>query len=327
MRFAEKSTKGLMIIYSTAPSRISLLGGGSDLDSYAKLYGGKVLSMAINLRTHVTLKTNDDIWGETKHHYPPNCDPKLLYAILDKYGMNGLHHARVMSSFDGEIGAGLGSSASFAVAMIAALRRYQKLSMDKNIIAQEAANMEIDTMGWYGGRQDQYASTYGGCNLILFNKEVKVTQLERSVCEKLQEWMVLIYLGGKRDSYKIQKKLEKLTKKQKQTMDAIKAYVIGGIVALHAGNMELFADILDCTWQLKKEFNPQKGNENADDIYEVAKRNGAIGGKLLGAGGGGYFICMVDPIWRKQFISCMADHGIEETDFNISWDGVSTRII
>lgn len=316
-----------MRVMSTAPARISLFGGGSDIEPYASEYGGKVISMAINIRQHVEFSTGDDMWNASGHEFPANADPQLFYRIMDQYGLNGMHHGRLISFFDGVIGAGLGSSASSAVCLIAVLRKIKGLSLDRYQIAHEAWDFEVNKLGWQSGKQDQYASAFGGLNLIEFGKTVRITPIACQKVDALLSWSFLTYVGGQRTSHLLQKQFSQITDAKKQAFTEMKNKIIAARVYIEKGYIEGVAELLHDAWELKKKTNPVVTNKKIDQIYEYALEKGAYGGKLLGAGQGGYMYFLVPPSQRSSFAAAMKKRGFEEIDFAIDWNGVDSRVV
>lgn len=315
-----------MIIESMSPARISLAGGGTDIGEYASKYGGLVLSMAINIRASVQLLTDDDAWAQASHLLPFDADPTLTYLILDRYGLNGMHApVRVKSKFDGIIGAGLGSSAAYAVALIAALRKYKGLPIVLDDIANEAYEIEVNELNWYGGKQDQYASVYGGFNLIFIDRKVTAQSTNPDLIKNLLPYLVLVYAGGQRNSYKIQSQNKELTPERVKHLDTTKLMVEEMISILELNQYNKIGLLLDKAWQLKKQASPGATNEKIDRIYAKAIELGAEGGKILGAGGAGYMLFFVRPEKRKGFLENMNKEGIEEVDFDLDENGLEVR--
>ena len=314
-----------MRIIATAPTRISLAGGGTDVDPYRKLYGGCVINMAINIYQHVELGTHDDMWAMSQKI--PD-DPTLFYKILTIYDRDGMHKACVQSYFDGIIGAGLGSSGSAAVALIGALRKEQNKPMDREYVAYQAFDIEVNKLKWYGGRQDQYAAAYGGLNLIEFGKDddTAITPFSMYEAERLKEWMVLFYVGKRQTtSGKIQQNFKKLSKQQIAFLDLMKKRVDGIGYLIQDCNFKAFGKAIDELWQYKKESNKNVSNSNIDDIYSFALKHGAVGGKIMGAGSGGYMVFICNPNKQENLIKKMAKRGIEDIDFSICYNGLNVR--
>lgn len=318
-----------MIIKASAPSRISLFGGSTDLPEYYDTYGGVVISLAINLRTTISLYQGADSWGHPGTKFPQKANPDLYYSILTSQGLGGHHAATSQSSFDGVIGAGLGSSASFAVALLTAIKKANGEVINRREIAELAWEAE-QKIGRTGGKQDQYAASYGGGNMILFypnNKEINIIGYERRVLDRLNNSLVLFYTGGTRSSSTFQKKLTTLTEGQLSSLAAIKKFAFQAHKALLKGNIVTLGKLLHESWEAKKALNPNISSSKIDDIYTFARKHGALGGKLCGAGGCGYMVFIVPDKRRKQFVDKMQEKNLEETDFSISYEGLEGRIV
>jgi D-glycero-alpha-D-manno-heptose-7-phosphate kinase len=241
--------------------------------------------------------------------------------------MGGMHHATVETSFEGIIGAGLGSSGSFSVALVGALLRNAGKTPYRDLVAETAWDIEVNDLGWYGGKQDQYAAAFGGLNFITFGARVKVIPAERKHGDALLKWLLLVYIGGERESRKIQQPFKHLTEEKIAQLDQIKELALKGAQALVDLDMELLGQFIDESFELKRKVNPKVSNKKIDSIYEYAKENGAIGGKIIGAGEAGYMIFLISPTKRKQLVEKLAKKGIEEVDFCIDWTGLETRIL
>lgn len=314
-----------MKILAQAPSRVSLFGGGTDIPSYYSLHGGQVISMAINLRTHLKIFVGEDLFGHNGNSFPYNADPKLFHAIFTKYGLGSMHHVGIRSEFDGLIRSGLGSSASASVALIGGLYRHVGKKLDRAKIAEEAWDIEVNSLGWYGGKQDQYAASYGGMNLIEFGDKVKVTPFDREAAERIAFSMVLFHIGGTRDSKDIQKGFKQLTRLQMNTLHQIKRSVITAKNHIEFNYIKGFGQLMNEVWELKKKSNKGVSNSEIDSIYEYAMQCGALGGKILGAGQAGYMLFITED--RNKFIKKMAKRDLYDVDFSIDYNGVETRII
>ena len=235
------------------------------------------------------------------------------------------HHSKIETSFDGLIGAGLGSSASFSVALLAAIKRSKDERIENRTKLAQEAWMEENKMGWFGGKQDQVAAAHGGLNVITFGKNIELAGFNRMIGDNLLQYLHLFYTGGKRDSYKIQRKLEKLSPDKIHYLNQLKDIAIIGQKALFDGRMELVGKLLHASWEAKKGLGVS--NEKIDRIYEKGKKAGAIGGKLLGAGESGYMVFFVPPQKKEKFLEEMIKIHLERVDFEVDYQGVSTRIL
>lgn len=312
-----------MKILSVAPTRIGLFGGGTDLPEYASRFGGLVINMAINLRSHFTLFTGDDIYDpEAQNSVPYLGKREFVYAFREEFGINDMHLSKFNSSFDGLLEAGLGSSASSAVSIIGAINKAKNLGMSLDEIAEKAWDIEVNKLKMYGGRQDQFAAAYGGFNIMKFYENiVTVEPLETpfTYSNKLLSSFVLFYTGENRKSAVIQEGFKKLTKDQVWALDRIKDLAFKAIDPIAKGDYIKVGALLDEAWEWKKLSNKGVTNPEIDAIYSKAKDLGAYGFKCCGAGGGGFAICIINPKERQEFIKKL---GLEWYDFSIDFNGL-----
>lgn len=317
-----------MKVIASSPARISLLGSGTDVAPYRDLYGGEVLSLAINIRTSILLYSDDEIWEKVNHSIPFEANPALLYEILDHFHLTGTKHVRIESSFGGFISAGLGSSASFTVALIAAIAKYKGLvGLRREDIADLAYEIEVNELGWAGGKQDQFAAAMGGLNHFEFaGEKTTIATLQRKYAEQLASWMVLCYIGKRKESRKIQKGLETLTDTKRQALHNIKKMVPYVTACLMAEDYSELGTIIHESWELKKTTN-DVSTPDIDQLYDYARKHGATGGKILGAGQGGYMVFIVSPEKRRYFVDKMLERGVEDVDFSPDYNGVEARIL
>jgi D-glycero-alpha-D-manno-heptose-7-phosphate kinase len=316
-----------MIIKASTPCRISLFGGGTDIPEYAEKYGGIVISFAINLRQYITLYTDSDIFSHPEANtFPHDATPAYLYKILEEYGLNSGHFIKIDSKCDAVLKAGLGSSSAAGVALIGAINKAKNLKLSIDQIAQKAWEIETQKMGWYAGKQDAWASVHGGSNIIEFNNTVKTMRLTNENIKLVKESMVLFYIG-KRKVINPQEGLRNLTMKQIETLHNIKKTTIKSLKYIKKGDYNSIGKMLDKYWEIKKQVNRAISNERIDIIYKKARDEGAIGGKLLGAGGGGYMFFIIDPNKKHVFIKNLYKINIENVDFDIDKQGLDSRII
>src|SRR3990167_11146376 len=163
----------MAIIKAIAPCRISFIGGGSDTEPFASTFGGATVSLAINIRQTFTLFTGDEMWQHRGEHVVPyDCNLDFVYAFRKRFGVDGMHHNKFKSESDGGIRGGIGSSAAISVAIVGALAKSQGKTMSRSEIANLAWDIEVNDLGLFGGRQDQYSATFGGLNLFEFTDKV-----------------------------------------------------------------------------------------------------------------------------------------------------------
>lgn len=315
-----------MKILSTAPTRVSLYGGGTDLGEYAEKYGGVVINLAINLRQKMILYTEDNIWEIRENVFPANANPHFLYKVLEEFKINGGHHIRIQSFFDGVIGAGLGSSSSAIVCLLGAINRIKNLNLTKEQIAFEAFRLENQILGKYGGKQDQWASAFGGFNQLIIKNNVLIYTLPKDCINKILPYLVLFYTGNTRESTTIQSGFKQLTPEHKEALDKIKDIAIRSVEYIKKGDIEIMAELLKESWELKKQSNKGVSTNKIDELYQKGIENGALAGKILGAGGGGYMLFIIRNK-RQEFIEKMLKVGLEETDFSCDFNGLEVRIL
>lgn len=318
-----------MIITSSAPARLSLGGGGTDVPPYCFSHGSLVLNMAINIRSHFTLYTYPHTLEYLKENeVPRNGDKNFVYAFLDEFNHKSWHDSKFYSSFDGFLQAGLGSSASSGVSFVSALSLEQGLKLSKLEIALKARGIEVDRLGLFSGYQDFIASSYGGVNIIKIDKVkgIEVTQLDKGYVDSLLPWVTLFYAGGTRISAKIQEGLKKPSQSQIKALTKMKQLCFKSIEALDKKNIALFGSLLHQTWEFKKQSNKNVSNRWIDHIYNLALKSGALGGKLCGSGGQGYMFLVTPPDKQKDLIANLGRIGVIDIPFAIDYEGVTTTI-
>lgn len=267
----------------------------------------------------------------TKTIVPPDGNPDFIYKILTKYGLgSGAHLSSVQSFYDGYLNSGLGASASAAVLLVALISKAKKLGLSKEQIAETAWHLETEELGLYGGRQDQYAAALGGFNSLLFVPgRLEVLPLGETFADKIVPAISLFYTGHNRKDPKIQEGLKELTPERIETLDAIKMMAVDGSKALVAGDIEKVGSLLDQSWELKKKSNKGVSTPEIDKAYEQAKKLGAYGGKVCGAGGGGFMYFVTDPTKKAEFVASLIkeNKSLEHWDFEVDYTGVNTREI
>ncbi len=305
-----------MVFYSKVPLRISFAGGGTDVSPYCNLYGGAVLNAAISLYAHSSIELLDEqvIVLEEPLHMPEThslgnplpIDGTFSFAkgvinrIQKDFGLPK-HGFRLSSFVDVPLGSGLGTSSTLVVAIISAFNKYLSLGLNNFEIAHYAYDIERNDLGFAGGRQDQYAAAFGGINFIEFRTDdtVHITPLHLpdQQLHYLANHIVLYYTSVSRLSSAIiieqQKNVMENNAFSVTAMHHIKEQAVKMQAALLTGNTDKLGALLEEGFREKKRMAANISNPFIEHIYETAKKAGASGGKISGAGGGGFmfFYC------------------------------------
>ena len=288
-----------MIITKT-PFRVSFCGGGSDIADFYREYGGCVLSTTINKYMYLMLHPYFDE-NKTSLKYSQNemvediqmIDHSIFRCVLNEKQIKGVE---ISSTADVPSGTGLGSSSSFTVGLLHTLACYEGKYLSKGELAKEACRVEIEKLGAPIGKQDQYAAAYGGLNFIRFHKNDMVSVdpiiTKRDTIQELENNLVMFYTGLTHDANAILTHQKKNISQKAKADNLLRMCELAEYMKTSLENNELsnFGDILNESWQKKKELAGGISNQAIDDLYECAMQNGALGGKLLGAGGGGFLL-------------------------------------
>jgi len=327
-------------VRARAPLRIGIAGGGTDVDPYASQKGGCVLNTTINKHAYCTITPRR---GRTLHvrssYYglyeaPLDGGPLKLDGNMDLIKAVA-NHFEIKDGFDiliesdAPAGSGLGGSSTMMVAMISAVSNWLRVGMDHDEIAKLAYRLEREDIGLKGGKQDQYAAAYGGFNLMDIDaKGVRVhkVDIDDDVADELQYRSVLCYTGTSRESAEIiSSQIESFNRKENEkALDESKRLAKEIGAALVKGDIEKAGELLHESWGYKKQFSEKVSNESINKLYDIAMKNGAIGGKVSGAGGGGfmYYICEYDK--KAAVAQELQRHGAIVTDFMFDPKGVTS---
>lgn len=330
-----------MYIRSRAPLRISFCGGGTDVSPYPEEKGGVVLSTTIDKYAYASLRPVDDgTIKVTSLDYDIvakyNAD-ELLYdgeldlvkAAINKFGAN--QGMELFLHSDAPPGSGLGSSSTMVVCLIGALKHLLKRPLTEYEIAELAYEVERKDLGIQGGMQDQYAATFGGFNFIEFlGKTVIVNPLriKQDILNELNYRLLLCYTGRTRLSARIlEHQTESYVRKEEQVvkaLDALKELTIEMKNALLQGRLNDFGYLLHEAWLNKKNLDANISSSHIDALYEAARQLGATGGKILGAGGGGYLLVFC-PFDKKHLIAQRLEElGGQAVEFSFDLAGLQT---
>ncbi len=322
-----------MIITKT-PFRISFCGGGSDMPDFYREYGGCVLSTSINRYMYITMHPYFDK-NKTAVKYSQteivdniaNIDHSIFKHVLNEKGISGVE---IVSTADVPSGTGLGSSSAFTVGLLHTLYCYQGKYVSKGRLAEESCVIEIDKLGNPIGKQDQYAAAYGGLNFISFHKDdtvsVEPIVTKSETLKELQANLVMFYTGVTHDANKIlaQQKRNLNMAASKDNLIQMCRLARQMKHALEKNELSDFGNTLNEGWYRKRELSGEISNPEIDRWYDIAVNNGALGGKLLGAGGGG-FLLFYCPKERQEKLEKAL--GLERFDFSFEHDGSSVIYI
>lgn len=319
------------MIITRTPFRISFVGGGSDLASFYKRSQGAVLSVAINkymyISSHQYFEPNQIRVKYSKTETVSNLsqmEHPILRTVLEKFKVKG--GLEISSIADVPSGTGMGSSSSFTVGLLHNLYAFQNKIVNKEILAQEACEVEIDLLKEPIGKQDQYAAAYGGMNIFRFYENDSVTteqlHLSSSVLQSLEDNLLMFYIGNQRKASDILKEQNINTATQKDKFAALEEMV--KLVeelkkCLYSAHLNDFGKILHENWLLKKQLAGSISSTHIDDIYETAIKNGASGGKLLGAGGGGFMLFYCEKEKQPQLTKAL--NQLRQFDFSFDHEG------
>ena len=327
------------MIVARAPFRISLGGGGTDLPSYYSKHGGFILSAAINKYVFISmnrLKIEDFIRVKYSQTELVNSADEIQHPLfresLKFTGVNGGIEISAMA--DVPAGTGLGSSGSFLVALLTALHAFKRENIPTQALAEEACHIEIDLVGQPVGKHDQYLATFGGitCLDIATDGSVTVTPLKISFhnMEEFRNNVLLFYTGILRRSFDILAEQRKDT--QQDSMEVVeslhKTKELGLEIksALEYGNLDRFGELLHVHWENKKRRSGKISNPDIDRWYEIAKANGALGGKIMGAGGGGFFMFYCPNDHKAQLRAALAKTGLREMPYDFDFEGAKVLV-
>ncbi len=320
------------MIITRTPFRISFAGGGSDLKEYYLNHGGAVVSVSIDkyvyLSAHPYFFKDGFLLKYSQHEHVDDVEKishRIIKQVFKDYSMQGIDFN---SSADIPSGTGLGSSSAFTVGLINLCNSYKSLYMGKEDIAKLASEVEIEKLGEPIGKQDQYACAVGGLNFIEFNPDETVG-IEKIIMKKdklleLGKNLLMFYTGSTRSASEI-------LQKQKQSLldNTAKVENLHKMVNLAKdlrkellnNNPDAMGEILHTGWMYKKELNSMSSNEAIDHYYNLAMQNGALGGKVLGAGGGGFLLFYVKEENRSNVRNALKD--LRELDFKFDFTGTA----
>ena len=304
------------MLITRAPFRISFFGGGTDYHEYFSRYGGSVLSTTIDKYCYVSMR-----------HLPPFFEHKnqFTYSKIERFNnaedvehplvraaLNHVPTEKIQIAYDADLPAcsGIGSSSAFAVSLLQGLYALNGEYPDKMQLAKEAIYLEREYLKEAGGVQDQLAAAFGGFNIMHFDSDgyrVESLDIPEENKDKLNRNLLLAFTGFTHFSGEIAIAQQKNIPSTISQLDKMKSLVYEGVSLLQKGQTDDFGRMLDYTWQLKRSLSESITNEKIDELYEKAKKCGASGGKLIGAGGGGFMLLYVPEEKQEQLKSSLPE--------------------
>ena len=320
------------MIIVRSPLRITLGGGGTDLPSYYEKFGGFLISAAIDRYVYITLHRTFQPGFIIKYSLMEKTQQinKIKHPIIREslklLGMDN-NYLEIASMADIPAGTGLGSSGSFTTALLKALHAYNHNLIHPEELAQQACDIEINKLKEPIGKQDQYIAAYGGITCFEFKKNGKVKayplKIEKEVLYGLEDNLLLFFTGYTRSASDILKEQHHKSKANDKAMidnlHFIKELGFESKKALEKGDLNKLGELMNIHWEYKKKRSSFMSNKKINDWYDLALKNGALGGKLIGAGGGGFLMFYAADIIKLR--RAMTKAGLEEIRFRFDFEG------
>ena len=326
------------MIITRTPFRVTLGGGGTDLSSYYSKYGGFVCSAGLDKYMFINLNRPvvDDLIRikYTKSETIERRDQVQHEIVRAALEMTGIENAvEIVSMADVPAGTGLGSSSCYAVGLLNALHTMKREHISLQELAEEACSLEIERLGKPIGKQDQYIAAFGGLTILDISREGVVDVRPVDVAEEaiydLNRNMLMFYTNTSRSADAILSEQSKAAQDEKrdvvESMHAIKEIGFKIVEALETGNITQVGLLFDEHWQHKKKISAKMSNSRFDDIYGLAKSHGALGGKISGAGGGGFFVFYIEED-HGRFREAMGRIGLREMRYRFDFEGTKTLV-
>lgn len=320
------------MIITRSPLRITLGGGGTDLPSYYEQHGGFLIAAAIDKYVYVTVMrpfTEGVFLKYSKLEHVEKIEQVQHPIIREALRMVGFRTPQIEITTLADIpaGTGLGSSGSFTTALVKALYAHRRRLLHPSELAEIACDIEIDKLGEPVGKQDQYIAAYGGVTCFTFNNDGKVeAQPIRASMQSLfnlEDNLLLFFTGFSRSAGAVLSDQKARSERGDQSvianLNAVKELGFRSREALERGDTALFGEIMHEQWEQKKRRSGGMTNSHIDEWYELGKKSGAIGGKLVGAGGGGFLMFYAED--HRRLRDAMTKAGLEEVRFRFDFEG------
>jgi len=319
------------MIISRTPLRMSFVGGGSDLPSFYMKHGGAVLSTTIDKYIYINVNKKFDngiriAYSKTEEvESIHNIEHKLVKATMELLEISGGIEITSIADIPSK-GTGLGSSSSFTIGLLNALNAYKGNFSSSEFLGEQSCKIEIDICGEPIGKQDQYAAAFGGFNLIEFNKNgevlVKPIITKKETLLEIEQNLIVFYTGLTRNASSILKEQnDRIQNDDKKVTNLLKMVDLTYVLynEIQNNNTKVFGEILHENWELKKELSNGISNTFIDDCYNAAINSGALGGKILGAGAGGFLLFYVEKNKQKSVINSLTN--LKQINFSFENNG------
>jgi D-glycero-alpha-D-manno-heptose-7-phosphate kinase len=329
------------MLIARAPLRISLAGGGTDLPAYYERYGGVVVSTTIDKFVYVHVSRNGSGTAQIasadyrmfyRHHHgmPMSWDGELALPRAVLHEFNVWREISIFLASEVPPGTGLGSSSAIAVALVQAVAAHLKCSLSRQEIAERACHVELNKLRAPIGKQDQFAAAFGGLNAITFTTDgvtVEPVRVRPGELELLERRLLLFFTGTSRDSATILKEQQRGSAQGRdgtiEGLHRIKAAAVACQGYLEKGDLDAVGELLDEGWRYKRRLAAGITNRRIDEAYEVARGNGALGGKITGAGGGGFLLLYCHESRQEALTEAMETLGLRRMDFKFEPHGTA----
>jgi D-glycero-alpha-D-manno-heptose-7-phosphate kinase len=324
------------VIITRSPHRVSLGGGGTDLPSYYREHAGFLVAAAIDKYVYITLHHNfadDLILKYSRMERVTSIDDVQHPLVREALRLTGVpaSHLEITSMADMPAGTGLGSSGSFTTALLKALHTLKKNLVHPAELAEQACHIEMDLLKEPIGKQDQYIAAFGGITCFRFlpndDVEARPAKISAETLYALEDNLLLYFTGYSRTAADLLREQDARTRDADAEMIAnlhlVKELGQRSLAALEAGDLARFAAIMDEHWEYKKRRSARMSNDHIDRCYALARASGALGGKVVGAGGGGFLMLYADD--RARLRAAMRQSGFEEVRFRFDFEG--TKVV
>jgi len=325
------------MIITRSPLRISLGGGGTDLPSYYRSHGGFLIAAAIDRYVYITLHQTFQpglILKYSKLEQVSRVEDVQHPIVREALAVAGIEQPflEITSMADIPAGTGLGSSGSFTTALLKALHAYKKNIVHPQALAEQACQIEIDRLGEPIGKQDQYIAAYGGITCFEFfaddHVEAYPLKITPETLYNLEDNLLLFFTGYSRSASSIladqDKKSRQSDREMIENLHFVKDLGHQSKAALERGDLPQFGELMNVHWQHKKRRSGNMSNGDIDRWYDLAIQNGAVGGKLIGAGGGGFLMFYAADKTRLRHV--MTAQGLREVRFRFDFEGTKAVI-